>query len=86
MSSELLVLNDVVSCDLLSFPVQLSVDNSELEDARWFTMDEITRALQVKAPPRRGDPPIIWLPPKHALANRLIREWVEQQRQSEGGE
>lgn len=75
-----------MSCDLLSFHVQLSVDNSELEDARWFTMDEITRALQVKAPPRRGDPPIIWLPPKHALANRLIREWVEQQRQSEGGE
>uniref|UniRef100_A0A3Q4IBP2 NAD(+) diphosphatase n=1 Tax=Neolamprologus brichardi TaxID=32507 RepID=A0A3Q4IBP2_NEOBR len=74
----------MLGCHALVSP--LSVDNSELEDARWFTMDEITRALQVKAPPRRGDPPIIWLPPKHALANRLIREWVEQQRQSEGGE
>ncbi|XP_005949561.1 nucleoside diphosphate-linked moiety X motif 13 isoform X2 [Haplochromis burtoni] len=78
----------MLGCHALVSPAhtQLSVDNSELEDARWFTMDEITRALQVKAPPRRGDPPIIWLPPKHALANRLIREWVEQQRQSEGGE
>lgn len=59
--------------------MQLSVDHSELEDARWFTVEEITRALQVKTPPRRGDAPVIWLPPKYALANRLIREWVEQQ-------
>ncbi|XP_030611784.1 NAD(P)H pyrophosphatase NUDT13, mitochondrial [Archocentrus centrarchus] len=58
---------------------QLSVDNSELEDARWFTVEEITDALQVKTPPRRGDPPSLWLPPKPALANRLIREWVERQ-------
>ncbi|XP_029954032.1 nucleoside diphosphate-linked moiety X motif 13-like [Salarias fasciatus] len=58
---------------------QLDVDHSELEDARWFTLEEITRALQVKTPPRRGDPPVTWLPPKHALAHRLITEWVERQ-------
>uniref|UniRef100_A0A3Q0SX40 NAD(+) diphosphatase n=1 Tax=Amphilophus citrinellus TaxID=61819 RepID=A0A3Q0SX40_AMPCI len=51
----------------------------KLEDARWFTVEEITHALQVKTPPRRGDPPSLWLPPKPALANRLIREWVERQ-------
>lgn len=77
----------MLGCHALVSPAhtQLCVDRSELEDARWFTVDEIARALQVKAPPRRGDPPILWLPPKHALANRLIREWVEQQWQSEGG-
>ncbi|XP_025765565.1 NAD(P)H pyrophosphatase NUDT13, mitochondrial isoform X9 [Oreochromis niloticus] len=75
----------MLGCHALVSPAhtQLCVDCSELEDARWFTVDEITRALQVK--PRRGDPPILWLPPKHALANRLIREWVEQQWQSKGG-
>uniref|UniRef100_A0A3B4ZLY5 NAD(+) diphosphatase n=1 Tax=Stegastes partitus TaxID=144197 RepID=A0A3B4ZLY5_9TELE len=62
---------------------QLNVDHSELEDARWFSLDEITCALQVKSPPRRGDPPVLWLPPPHAVANRLIREWVDRQRRGE---
>ncbi|XP_039990298.1 nucleoside diphosphate-linked moiety X motif 13 [Xiphias gladius] len=59
---------------------QLKVDRAELEDARWFSLEEITSALQVKTPPRRGDPPVLWLPPKHAIANRLITEWTERQR------
>lgn len=64
---------------------QLTVDRSELEDARWFTLEEISSALQVKTPPRRGDPPVTWLPPSHALAHRLITEWVELQRSREAG-
>ncbi|XP_044035848.1 nucleoside diphosphate-linked moiety X motif 13 isoform X2 [Siniperca chuatsi] len=62
---------------------QLNVDHTELEDARWFSLEEITSALQVKTPPRRGDPPVLWLPPKHAIANRLITEWRDRQRRSE---
>lgn len=63
--------------------VQLNVDHTELEDARWFSLQEITSALQVKAPPRRGDPHVLWLPPKHAIANRLITEWKNRQQRSE---
>ncbi|KAM9837344.1 NAD(P)H pyrophosphatase NUDT13, mitochondrial [Aulostomus maculatus] len=59
---------------------QLSVASTELEDARWFGLDEISSALQVKAPSRTSDPLTLWLPPKHAIANRLITEWTEQQR------
>ncbi|XP_069015942.1 NAD(P)H pyrophosphatase NUDT13, mitochondrial [Embiotoca jacksoni] len=62
---------------------QLTVDRSELEDARWFSLEEVTCALQVKTPPRRGNAPILWLPPKHALANRLITEWTQRQRRHE---
>ncbi|XP_014329632.1 nucleoside diphosphate-linked moiety X motif 13 isoform X2 [Xiphophorus maculatus] len=58
---------------------QLNVDHLELEDARWFTEEEITCALQVKAPPWRDHRPAVWLPPKHAVAHRLIMEWREQQ-------
>nr|XP_015817989.2 nucleoside diphosphate-linked moiety X motif 13 isoform X1 [Nothobranchius furzeri] len=61
---------------------QLNVDLSELEDARWFTVEEISSGLQVKTTPRRGDPPSFWLPPKHTLANRLITEWRDRQRNS----
>ena len=63
---------------------QLSVDHTELEDARWFSLEEIDSALQVKTPPRRGDPPpAFWLPPKHAVGNRLVTEWRDRQRRSE---
>ncbi|XP_058477740.1 nucleoside diphosphate-linked moiety X motif 13 isoform X1 [Solea solea] len=64
---------------------QVDVDHAELEDARWFSLEEITCALQVKSPPRRGDPLVFWLPPKHAIANRLVTEWVETQRHRESG-
>ncbi|XP_039645189.1 nucleoside diphosphate-linked moiety X motif 13 isoform X1 [Perca fluviatilis] len=64
---------------------QLSVDQSELEDARWFSLEEVVTALQVKAPPPRGAAGL-WLPPKHAIANRLISEWAERQRRSLDGD
>ncbi|XP_051795009.1 NAD(P)H pyrophosphatase NUDT13, mitochondrial [Acanthochromis polyacanthus] len=77
----------MVACHASVSPAhcQVDVDHSELEDARWFSLDEITCALQVKAPPRRGDPPAIWLPPPHAVANRLIREWADRQRHGKDG-
>ncbi|XP_026171173.1 NAD(P)H pyrophosphatase NUDT13, mitochondrial [Mastacembelus armatus] len=64
---------------------QVRVDHTELEDARWFSLEEIISALRVKTPPRKCDPSALWLPPKHALANRLIAEWMDQQQRSEGG-
>lgn len=77
----------MVACHASVSPAhsQVDVDHSELEDARWFSLDEVTRALQVKAPPRRGDSPVFWLPPPHAVANRLIREWAEQQQHGKDG-
>ncbi|XP_068160990.1 NAD(P)H pyrophosphatase NUDT13, mitochondrial [Antennarius striatus] len=58
---------------------QVDVDHRELEDARWFTYEEISSALQVQAPPTRSAPGTLWLPPKHAIANRLITEWATRQ-------
>lgn len=72
------------SCSIQSYDllvVQVSVDHTELEDARWFSLEEITSALQVKAPLSRGKPAAgFWLPPKHAIANHLITEWTHRQR------
>ncbi|XP_063748754.1 nucleoside diphosphate-linked moiety X motif 13 isoform X2 [Eleginops maclovinus] len=56
---------------------QLCVDHSELEDARWFSQQEVLAALQ-SPPSHRGDPPALWLPPKHAVAHRLITEWTQE--------
>ncbi|AWP18234.1 putative nucleoside diphosphate-linked moiety X motif 13 [Scophthalmus maximus] len=60
---------------------QLNVDVTELEDARWFSLEEIDSALQVRSPPRRGDAPVVWLPPKHTIARQLITEWTDRQRE-----
>ncbi|XP_051969043.1 nucleoside diphosphate-linked moiety X motif 13 isoform X5 [Xyrauchen texanus] len=60
---------------------QVSVDKAELEDACWFTVEEVTEALQMKKPPRnrKGEPPVFWVPPSYAIANQLIQEWANQQ-------
>lgn len=75
----------MVGCHAAVSPAhcQLQVDHTELEDVRWFSLEEITAALKIKTPPRRGEAPALWIPPKHALANRLIKEWVELQRSGE---
>jgi len=57
----------------------VNIDTAELEDARWFTFEEITEALQ--KPPRnpKGEPPVFWVPPPYAIANQIIQEWANQQ-------
>lgn len=73
----------MVACHATVNPqhAQVSVDEEELEDARWFSLEEIDAALKVKRPPRnaKGDPITFWVPPKYAIANRLIREWAAYQ-------
>ncbi|KAM9561573.1 NAD(P)H pyrophosphatase NUDT13, mitochondrial isoform 2-T5 [Salvelinus alpinus] len=61
--------------------LEVSVDKVELEDARWFSIEEVQEALTIKAPPRnnKGEPTVFWVPPSYAIANRLIQEWANQQ-------
>ncbi|XP_030629496.1 NAD(P)H pyrophosphatase NUDT13, mitochondrial isoform X2 [Chanos chanos] len=73
----------MVACHATVNPdkTEVSVDKVELDDARWFTLEEVTEALQRKKPPRnpKGEPPTFWVPPSYAIANRLISEWAQQQ-------
>ncbi|XP_029561642.1 NAD(P)H pyrophosphatase NUDT13, mitochondrial isoform X2 [Salmo trutta] len=61
--------------------LEVSVDKVELEDARWFSLEEVQEALTIKAPPRnnKGEPTVFWVPPSYAIANRLIQEWANLQ-------
>ncbi|XP_036377098.1 nucleoside diphosphate-linked moiety X motif 13 [Megalops cyprinoides] len=63
---------------------EINLNGAELEDARWFSLDEIEEALQRKTPPRnpRGEPSVFWVPPSYAIANKLIQEWANQQKKS----
>ena len=47
-----------------------TVDFTELEDARWFTREEVASALA-----HAEDPPFL-PPPRHAIARTLLDEWL----------
>uniref|UniRef100_A0A673JSF9 NAD(+) diphosphatase n=1 Tax=Sinocyclocheilus rhinocerous TaxID=307959 RepID=A0A673JSF9_9TELE len=61
---------------------QVNIDKAELEDARWFTYEEITEALRKPPLDPRREPPVFWVPPSYAIANQLIQEWANQQQLS----
>jgi NAD+ diphosphatase len=49
----------------------VKVDTHELEDARWFSRDELRVALE-------GGHPMINVPPSIAVARRLVELWVDE--------
>ncbi|KAL4640136.1 nucleoside diphosphate-linked moiety X motif 13 isoform X1 [Arapaima gigas] len=73
----------MIGCHGLVRPgsTQINLSGSELEHARWFTLQEIQEALQRKRPSRnsKGGPSAFWVPPSYAIANQLIQEWASQQ-------
>lgn len=72
--------SDFRSCyPLNSF--QISVDSLELEDARWFGLEEIVEGLKRQPRSSKEDDGSVlpWFPPKQAIAHQLILEWVKQQ-------
>ena len=47
------------------------MDSSELEEARWFTRDQVRAALAAATDE-------LAVPPPMAIAHQLIRTWVEK--------
>jgi NAD+ diphosphatase len=60
----------MIGCHAEAQSSQLSIDTSELEDARWFTREEVKAALRehIEAPFRP--------PPKSAIARTLLERWL----------
>ena len=50
--------------------------DGELEDARWFSVDEVGAALQREA---NDDGQGILLPPRISIARSLVQHWYERQ-------
>ncbi|XP_028917407.1 NAD(P)H pyrophosphatase NUDT13, mitochondrial isoform X1 [Ornithorhynchus anatinus] len=76
----------MIACHVTVNPGQteVHVNTHELEAARWFSREELTAALGRKPPTageRDGSIPL-WVPPKTAIAHRLICEWVRKQHAS----
>jgi NAD+ diphosphatase len=64
----------MIGCHAEALGEEIRVDKTEIDDARWFTKDEIRDALGRPL----GQPDILGVPPKSAIAHQLMRAWVEE--------
>ncbi|XP_053927953.1 NAD(P)H pyrophosphatase NUDT13, mitochondrial [Cuculus canorus] len=60
---------------------EISMNTRELEEARWFGLEEIVEGLKRDHRSSKQDNGsfLPWFPPKQAIAHQLICEWVKQQ-------
>lgn len=63
----------MIGCIGYASSLDLVIDKSEIEDARWFTRAEVAEAL-AKGPDSTSFIP----PPKQAIAHEMLRWWLEQ--------
>ena len=62
----------MIVCHAQAVSTDITVDRTELEDARWFTREEVAQMLTGQHP--EG----ITLPPPVAIAHHIIRTWIEE--------
>jgi len=63
----------MLGCHCLAESRDLRIDMTELEDARWFTRDEVAEAVM------RGEESTSFLPPPtRAIAYHMLEWWLEQ--------
>jgi NAD+ diphosphatase len=61
----------MIGCHALAIEDALTIDTTEIEDARWFSRSEIRAAID-------GDPGAPFLPPpRAAIARTLLEHWLE---------
>jgi NAD+ diphosphatase len=62
----------MIGCHAQATSTEIIVDREELEDARWFTRDEVMLMFTGRHPEQ------ISIPPPIAIAHHIIRAWVEE--------
>ncbi|HEX7753497.1 MAG TPA: NAD(+) diphosphatase [Novosphingobium sp.] len=65
----------MIGCHAHADGPALTIDRTELEDARWFTRAEVEEALAASARGTRGR--AFGTPPRGAVAHHLLRWWIE---------
>lgn len=66
----------MIGCHALADDAAITIDVTELEDARWFSRDEVVDALEAAGRGESGR--AFGAPPKTAIAHILLRWWVER--------
>jgi NAD+ diphosphatase len=63
----------MIGCHAMAEGEELTIDTTELDEARWFTREEVAYAMQ----PGTEDGAFI-APPPHAVAHHLLKWWLGQ--------
>jgi NAD+ diphosphatase len=63
----------MIGCHAEAVTRDIVVDHAELEDARWFSKDEVTAMLL------RRHPDGLTTPPPLAIAHHIVRAWVKDE-------
>src|SRR5690606_35976659 len=63
----------MIACHGFADGDELTIDETELEDARWFKRQEVAEALE-----RAGDSASFVPPPPQAVAYHMLRWWLEE--------
>ncbi len=66
----------MIGCHAYADDAAVTVDVTELEDARWFSRAEVTEAMQAALNGGRGQ--AFGVPPPAAVAHHLLKWWVER--------
>ncbi|UHS57969.1 NAD(+) diphosphatase [Agrobacterium vaccinii] len=61
----------MIGCYAEALTRDITRDEAELEDCRWFTRDEVATLLDMTSADGRQPPP------RGAIAHRLMRDWIE---------
>ncbi|MEO5641354.1 MAG: NAD(+) diphosphatase [Sphingomicrobium sp.] len=62
----------MIGCTATALGDELTIDRTELDDARWFSREEVADAM------RRAPGAAFLSPPRFAIAHTLMRYWLEQ--------
>ncbi|XP_077377893.1 NAD-capped RNA hydrolase NUDT12 isoform X2 [Festucalex cinctus] len=68
----------MIGCHCVAVTSYVSVDRSEIEDARWFQRQQVAEAL-LGGGSHPGPGPVqsgLVLPPKQTIAHQLLRHWI----------
>lgn len=61
----------MIGCLAEAESTEISIDRAEIEEARWFSRDELEKGLT-------GDTSEVMVPPPMAIAHHLIRAWIDE--------
>ena len=65
----------MIGCHAIATSAELTIDTTELEEARWFTRAEVAEAMAAGARGEEGEAFVA--PPPHAVAWHLLRHWLD---------
>ncbi|XP_073533750.1 NAD-capped RNA hydrolase NUDT12 isoform X2 [Phyllobates terribilis] len=60
----------MIGCLGVALSTEIKVDKTEIEEARWFTREQVVEALI------KGNQKFLVVPPRHAIAHQLIKHWI----------